>query len=383
MSGSGAPEPGRAGGAGFGSAIVPWLSRHRLKLLVSLLIAALFVWMLHAGALPLVPGREAFSRVRWWTVPVYLVLWVLVHTIRALRWYWLLAPIRRVPIRTLLPVSLVGYAAILMFPFRTGEAVRPVLLHRRGGVSGWAAMGSVAAERIIDGLFLSILLFVALQLATPLDPLPDHIGELPVPVAVVPGAAYATFGTFFVALSVMSVFYWRRQWARDMTQAVVGLVSPALARWLATRIETVAQGLHFLPRLRFTVPFLLATLAYWALHCATAWLLAWGCGFDSISFAEACVTVGVLGLGALVPNAPGFFGAFQMSAYAGFAMYFPAADVVSAGAAYVFVAYGVQVAVILISALVSATVAGTRLLEGLDPGADGLEAASHFGPPPA
>ena len=354
-----------------------WLRRHYVKLIVSLLIGAGFVWLLHAGALPLVPGDEAFHRVKWWTVPVYVAMWVVVHTLRAGRWYWLLAPIQRVPLKTVLPVAFVGFAAILMFPLRTGEAVRPVLIHRRGGVSGWAATGTVAAERIIDGLSLTVLLFIALAVATPLDPLPERIGELPVPVAVVPGAAYAALVMFSLAFIVMGLFYWRRHWARRMTQAVVGVVSPRLAQWLAVRVETVAEGLRFLPRPRFSVPFVLATFAYWLLNGASAWLLAWGCGFDAISFAEACVNIGVLGIGIIIPTAPGFFGAFQMSCYAGFAMYFPAPDVVTAGAAFVFIVYVSQVSVTLISALISGLVARTSVFEGLAPESGGRDEAAQ------
>jgi hypothetical protein len=186
---------------------------------------------------------------------------------------------------------------------------------------------------------------------------------------------------FFFAFTVMGIFYWRRRWARRVTEAVVGLASPALARWLATRIETVAEGLRFLPRLRFAAPFLLATAAYWLLNCASAWLLAWGCGFDGISFAQACVNIGVLGLGILVANAPGYFGAFQMSSYAGFALYFPGERVVSAGAAFVFVAYVGQVAVILVSALISGLVARTGILDALAPDQAKLVDAAHSDPP--
>ena len=342
-----------------------WLRRHGVKLVLSLLIGAGFVWLLHAGALPLVPGPEAFKQLRWWTVPTYLILWTAVHALRAGRWYWLLAPVQRVSLRTILPVAFVGFGAILILPFRTGEVVRPVLMHRQSPVSGWAATGTIAAERIIDGLCLSVVLFVALQLATPLDPLPDKIGALPVPVAVVPGAAYTALLVFAVAFVVMGVFYWRRSWARRATHAVIGLVSPALARWLADRVERVADGLRFLPRVRYSAPFLVATAAYWLLNGAGCWLLAWGCGFDSISFAQGCVNLGVVALGILLPNAPGFFGTYQISSYAGFAMYFPTQDVVTAGAAYVFIIYSAQVAITLLAAVAAMLVTRRGALRAL------------------
>jgi hypothetical protein len=44
-----------------------------LRLGISLAIAAFFVWALRAGAMPLVPERQAWSNLRAWTIPVYLV----------------------------------------------------------------------------------------------------------------------------------------------------------------------------------------------------------------------------------------------------------------------------------------------------------------------
>ncbi|MEB2311551.1 MAG: lysylphosphatidylglycerol synthase transmembrane domain-containing protein [Sorangiineae bacterium] len=324
-----------------------WLRRRRVELVASLAIAGGFAWLLHAGALPLVPPASAFARVRWWAVAVYFGLWCVIHVVRAGRWWLLIAPVRPVPLGRVTRVALIGFAAIVLLPFRTGEVVRPVLIRRRGHLSAWVATGTVAAERVIDGLCLSVLLFIALRLARPLDPLPDRIGELPVPVAVVPGAAYTALAVFAAAFLVMALFYWRRAWARRVSERVVGLVSERLARWLADRVEQVADGLGFLPRLRYAIPFVGLTLAYWLSNAAATWFLAWACGFDTMSFWQAAACVGVLALGILLPNAPGFFGAFQISVYAGFAMYFEPTLVTGPGAAFVFIVYLVQVAISL------------------------------------
>jgi hypothetical protein len=251
-----------------------------------------------------------------------------------------------------LAVSVVGFLAIVALPFRTGEMVRPILIKKWGGVSAWAAMGTIAAERVIDGLSLSIVLFFALLLTTPLDPLPDHIGDLPVPVAIVPGAAYVALAGFFTIFFVMGLFYWRRAWARRMTEKVIGSVSPRLAQWLAERVEQVADGLSFLPRARYVTPFLLATLVYWLLAAASSWVLARGCGIEAMSFGQACVILGVLGLGILVPNAPGFFGAFQISIYAGMAMFFPAEVVTGPGSAFVALLYACQLGIMVVAAII-------------------------------
>src|SRR5687767_12643007 len=96
-----------------------WLRRHGGKLAVSLVIAAAFVWLLNAGALPFVPPRAALERVQWWTVFVYALSYCAVHLVRAARWQFLLRPLHSVPMRRVLAVSFVGFAAIVLLPIRT------------------------------------------------------------------------------------------------------------------------------------------------------------------------------------------------------------------------------------------------------------------------
>jgi hypothetical protein len=337
-----------------------WLKQHWLKLVASLAIALGFAWVLHAGALPIVPNRAAFAHVRWWTVAAYLVLWSIIHFVRAVRWHWLLLPVHRVPVRQVIAVAWMGFAAILFLPFRTGEAVRPIMIRKKGHLSGWVATGTVGAERVIDGLVLSVILFVALSLSHPLDPLPRSM-----PAAVVPGAAYSALGMFAMAFTIMGIFYWRRELARRLTERVVGLVSKKLASWLAERVENVADGLRFLPRARFFVPFMLLTLVYWTLNAGATWLLAWGSGFADMTYVEACVSMGVLALGILLPNAPGFFGAFQISIYAGLAMFFPPEQVVGPGAAFVLLIYLSQIGITFVGGILGMAWERTGVREAL------------------
>ena len=46
------------------------------------------------------------------------------------------------------------------------------------------AAGTVAAERVVDGLVITLMLTTALWFSTPLSPLPTHLGTLPLPMAV-------------------------------------------------------------------------------------------------------------------------------------------------------------------------------------------------------
>lgn len=330
-----------------------WLRRHARALVASVFVGAGFVWLLGAGGLPVVPTRSAFAGLRWWTVPVYALIWLAVLLLRSARWHFLLAPIKVVPLRRIVTVSLIGMAGLILLPFRLGELIRPAMIRKKGELSGWAATGTVGGERIIDGLFLSVLLLVTLPLASMLSPLPDRIGALPISPSVVPRAAYSAAVLFAAAFVAMAVFYWHRAFARRLTRRVLGIVSTRLADGLSDAVERVASGFGFLPRIRYSGPYVLVTLVYWVVNIAGVELLMWGVGLDGVTFARACVVIGVLALGILVPSAPGFFGAFQFSLYAALALFFAPNRVVSSGAAFVFIVYVTQMSVSLVAGFIS------------------------------
>src|SRR5262245_39254477 len=254
---------------------------------LSLLITLGFVLLLERGALKLKPSNEALMRVEGWSIAVYLPLYTAMHLLRCARWQLLLAPVQRVRLGTVIRVALVGYLAIALLPFRMGEAARPLLIRRDAKLSAWAATGTVGAERLIDGLSISLLLLAALRIARPMDPLPDHIGNLQIPVRIVPSVAVVTASAFAGGCVVMAIFYWRRAWAERLTLAVIGLVSMRFARWLATRLVETASGLGFLTRVRYTAPYLVVTLLYWLLNGASWWVLARGCGLAQIGYFQA------------------------------------------------------------------------------------------------
>jgi uncharacterized membrane protein YbhN (UPF0104 family) len=313
------------------------------RLVLSIAAGALVCWILLRGALPVVPDAEAFRELRPWAAPAYAATLLVVHFFRAFRWRHLLRPLGEVPLRAVLGASWLGFAAILWMPLRSGEAVRPVLLARQGRVRGWEAAGTVGAERVLDGVAMTAILLAALALSRPVEPLPDRVGDLDLPVAAVRGGAWMAMGVFAAALCAMLIFYWRREQASLLVERILG------AR-VAGVLSRVANGLVFLPSRRLA-PFAVETFVYWSANFAGLWLLGRGTGLD-LSLAEAAVVMGVLGLGILTPSAPGYFGTFQLSMYLGLAMFVDAARVTGSGSAFVFVAYAAQSGMHALGALV-------------------------------
>jgi uncharacterized protein (TIRG00374 family) len=333
-----------------------FLKRHKGKLVASLLIT-LGIWLtLRKGGLKLVPEGGDFHAVKWWVVPLYFVTLLAFAWFRSVRWRFLLRGVAEVPKKRLFSVSCVGFAAILVMPFRIGEFVRPYMIHTRPEqvragekpISMSAATSSVVAERVIDGLYLSIVLALALVLVPTVHPLPDRVVGLPVSVAQVRASGFFMLGLFCVAFITIAVFYFARSWAHRATLLVVGKVSRPLAEKLAGMAERLADGLHVFGRGGDAFGFFVETTIYWMVNAAGMWMLAWGCGVvhadgTPIMFGEACALMGMLGCAILIPGPPGMLGVFQAGIYAGMTMYFPTSVVTGPGAAYVFLMYASQV----------------------------------------
>ncbi|MEO8702105.1 MAG: lysylphosphatidylglycerol synthase transmembrane domain-containing protein [Kofleriaceae bacterium] len=324
-----------------------FLRRHAVKLVASALITAGVIYTAQQGGLKLVPDGGDFGAVNWWALALYVPLFLAVTWFRSVRWRFLLRSVIEVPKVRLLAVSCAGFLAILLLPFRLGELVRPYML-RDKQLSMTTATSTIVAERVIDGLFISIVLAITLVLVPTIEPLPDRVVGLPLSVAYVRGMGFVMLGVFSTALVVIAVFYFARNFAQRATRAVIGKVSPRLADKLAGIAGNLADGLHVFGRGRDLVGFVFETAAYWALNALGMWVLAAACGVvhadgSAITFPEAVALMGMLSCTILIPGPPGLLGVFQAGIYAGMSMYFPTPIVTGPGAAFVFLLYASQV----------------------------------------
>ena len=371
-----------------------FLRRNRGKLALSFIITAGIIYTISKGGLKFVPDGGDFDtiRARWWTMPVYVASLLVFNYFRSVRWRYLLRHFAEVPRKRLFTVSSIGFAAILLMPFRIGEFVRPYMIRTPPGarvkpgekpITLAAATSSIVAERIVDGFILgTVILSLSLYLVPTIQPLPEAVVGIRMSVAYARTCGYL-IATFFAAgVTTLAVFYFARAWAHRATLAVFGLVSKPLAEKLAGLCETFADGLHVFGRWQDALGFLWETSLYWLTNAGGMWLLAWGCGVAHAdgsppTLGESFALMGMLGCAILIPGPPGLLGVFQGGIYVGMTMYYPTAVVLGPGAAYVFLLYASQVVVQL------ALGGASLVIESREGGLRGLEEAESFVAAPA
>jgi len=313
--------------------------RNLIAIAASVVLVAVFAWVLARGGFSFVPPKAALARLELPGLVLFIVSLLGHFLLRYARCYYLIAPLAKVPFRRIMTSNAIGMAFITFLPLRLGEMARPAMLREKGSLSAWAVTGTVGAERILDGIVYSVLVLLGLALAEPQSPLPDHVGDLPVPVWVVPRSAGIASIGFVMAFAVMCAFFFFRSAARALTERLVGVVSPRLATRVADIIERFSDGMRFLTDLRHSVPYLITTLVSVFGLCAGIEVLAHAAGMPELTFTQSMVVLGVLALGFTAPNAPGFFGVVQLALYAGLATYISPEKIANQGAVVVFVYY--------------------------------------------
>jgi glycosyltransferase 2 family protein len=330
--------------------------RHVRAIIGSLVLLVAFGWVLRAGGLPLVPPAGALKNLDLTYFAGFVLLMFAHMGFRFARYSFLIRSFATVGIRRVLTINAIALALITFLPLRLGEVSRPAMLRERGHISAWAVAGTVGAERVIDGVLFSLMLLLGSLIAVPHEPLPTHIGDLPIPPRLVTQGGRVAGLIFGAAFLVMALFYWYRAFARRMTEKVVGIVSQRLAERVADIVGRLSDGLRFLVNPRDTALYLVVSLLSIAANVWAIQLLAHATGIPELTFAQSTVVLGLLALGFGLPNAPGFFGSVQLALYAGLAAYIAPDKVSREGSALVFLFYLTYLAIVVLLAAVSVVV---------------------------
>ncbi len=311
-----------------------------LKIFTSLFVGAVCTWLVVRNMDWSAVGAQ-LANLSATPVLLYVLTLVPTHYFRAARWEYLLRPIGvSLPLKRLLPISSVGFMAIMALPFRLGEFVRPYYLVRAGRCRMSAALGTVAVERVVDGLFVSLVLF-----ATYLS----SREEFSRPIAVLGGASLKYFAWLSLVIFVSATMFlalalkWPGLTVRwSLRLSLLPRLAPGLAHKVADKLEALIHGFRALHQPAHLVPFLLQSAAYWGINGLGMWVLAQGMGLP-VSLVAAYAMMSFTGVVISLPNSPGLVGQFQVGIVAVLAAYLDQSQVVAAGGAYAIVVHAIQV----------------------------------------
>lgn len=278
-------------------------ARIAVSFVVASLIGGFFLWLAARG-LPLDEVRAYLADADYGRLGVaslvFVAIYIVCHGARIWRWNYLVRPLGEVPTSTVNQACTLGFTAIVLLPLRLGEFVRPVVLSRSSELPASGLLATAVVERVMDGLIITGLLFVALW---------TYQGEAP--VAFARGAGLISLMIFLPAMVMSVLAYTRRHWAEVIVEQTLGRVSQKLAAAVSGLLMGFVEGFKSLVDGRNLGRFLAATAMYWGTNALSMWALL-TLGFDlKVNLWEMATVMAVLVIGIMVPAGPAMAGNFE------------------------------------------------------------------------
>jgi hypothetical protein len=321
-------------------------SPHLLKLTLGVAIGAVFFY-LAVRRVDFGQALAALIQTDYWLVAAAAAAMMGAHLLRAMRWRYLLAPVKWMPTRSLFSALLIGYAANTFVPAHLGEFLRALVIGQRHGISAGAAFGSIVVERIVD--VVSLIGVMALVLIV--HPFPDWV---------------TTSGILMLAAALVlcAVLVVCKHFEAAATGRLRALLKPLPAR-IGSRIEALAlnflrgvvplkSGAHYVAALALSIAIWLFYAAVYyiclsAFNLVSAYSLAWYVGLVVLVFTTISV---------VIPSTPGYVGTFHYLCQLALVMFgVPASDALS----FAVIAHLVGVAPVAVLGLICAQREGVAI----------------------
>lgn len=278
-----------------------------LQILVSFGLAGFFLYLAMRDTDFQSVGRALVSAHYLYGIPVMLC-WVAIQLLRIERFGVLIEPFAgKRDFATLFRIGNIGMFAVFALPLRLGELVRPYMLKREFGAPMSASMGAVAAERVIDGLVVTLGFFVVTQASASVPQNLAYAGFLA--LCVFAGAAFT--------LGAVLIF---GQPAAQLVERILSVISPRLGKRISDMLLAFAQGLRSLSSLPKLTRYLGSTLAFWALNGVSNWFVFKALHIDQ-SLIVAYILVALTVVALMIPAGPGMVGAAQAAVVSGLVAY--------------------------------------------------------------
>lgn len=269
------------------------------KLVIGLLLSILFLYLAFRKV-DFKQMASSFASADYWYILPTIIIIFLSHWLRALRWRYLLMPIRQIKTLPLFNSLIIGYLFNTFLPAHLGEIVRAYVLARKEPVSASAAFGTIVIERIIDVLTMLLLLAVAMIVY----PFPQWVKN----------GGYLTCGFvigLFILLLIMKKY---SEPSLRLLQRATGFLSVTLADKINNMARSFLQGIVPLAKSSHYIIVMVLSILVWVCYGCTFQLVLHAFDFIAtygLPWSTALVLLVITTFSILVPSSPGYVGAYH------------------------------------------------------------------------
>jgi uncharacterized protein (TIRG00374 family) len=214
------------------------------------------------------------------------------------RWRYLLRPVIDLPALRLYPIVLIGIMVNNLVPARVGELVRAYLVGREGAVSRSSALGTIAIDRIFDGLTLVVILGITAAIA----------GTNP----AIAGLGAGTAVLFSAATGVLVFLVYSPRRTRVWLDRLLAKMPARLGSQAGPRIELFLDGLVVLRSPLLLIKAAVLSVVSWLMEATLYWVVGEAFGIDAAFTTYVLIVAGAT-LALSFFATPGGIGPFEVT----------------------------------------------------------------------
>ena len=245
-------------------------------------------------------------------IPI-VILTILFYVIRALRWFHLLEPIKKIGLSSLFSSTVIGFAANCVLPARLGEFIRADYIGRMESISKSSSLATIVIERLFDVFtILLLLLFVIMSTDFPTE-------------WQLTGRAIKIGGLFLLILFIMSIFLLvglkeKTQTFLNITEKVVFFLPGKIKQKVVDILKNFSKGLVLVKGPAQLLVVIFYSFALWCLTVFQIYILGLSMGL-SLPFLAPFFILLLLCISVTIPSAPGYIGTFHLACQYGLMFY--------------------------------------------------------------
>jgi uncharacterized protein (TIRG00374 family) len=274
------------------------------KLWIGIGISLFFLFLLFRK-IDLNKLTAAFKEMDYRFVVPAVVLTFVSYYLRALRWKYLLMPIKTISLRSLYPATIIGYMANNLLPARLGEFVRAYVLGQKEEIETSAVFATLVVDRLCDGftvLLILLITFFTVQLPPGMEKV-QH--------GLVTGG-YMTLTVYLMVVAFLAILKKRTMWTLHLVGVLLKPFPARVAEKVIPLLGSFISGLRLSAKPVELCAIFCLSLVIWAAAVWPVDLLLRSFGILLPISASMFIMV-FLVFAVMVPASPGYVGTYHFA----------------------------------------------------------------------
>ncbi len=259
---------------------------------------------------------KALSTVNYLSLLPAILIIVLTYFFRAIRWKYLVAPLKNgVKTSSLFSPLMIGFMGNLL-PARAGEFIRAYLLGKKENLSFSVSFATVFVERLFDILCLMFIMTWLLVFRADIFLSAGNFKD----VAVVSILRKFGFATLALSIGIVIFSYLLLHFREKMLNIVRIIIRPLPDRISLKIIEFInsfAQGLGILNDIKSLFLISILSVIIWVFMIGSYYPFYLAFGFNELPYISILVLAVVIGVLISLFPTPGFLGSYQAACVIG------------------------------------------------------------------